>query len=233
MYGPAAFRKRVVRGLRKSLSRAIPHIPHGRQSFWRGQLLALALVLLALICRALIDPLLERGLYFAFLFPAILVAGIWAGTWSAITTAVVGGIATDFVWMPPRLSFTLSRTGIVQLAAFWLSSSLLVFLTAFIHSVLEELAASESRAKIIASELQHRVQNCLTVVQAIALQTLAGSNEGGKKLFIERLAAMGRAQALVGETIYWGEDRDRALDQSGLSSVRCSPFHVERTLAHA
>ena len=60
---------------------------------------------------------------------------------------------------------------------------------------------AEHQQKVLIAELHHRTRNLLTVVQAIATLTLGRG--GTIKSFSERLAALGRAQALLSQT---GED---------------------------
>jgi two-component system, chemotaxis family, CheB/CheR fusion protein len=61
------------------------------------------------------------------------------------------------------------------------------------------LMRSEERQQILIAELQHRTRNLLGIVQAIALRTL-GNGEGVADFGL-RLAALGRAQSLLGGTL--------------------------------
>jgi two-component system CheB/CheR fusion protein len=58
------------------------------------------------------------------------------------------------------------------------------------------LTRSETRQRILIAELQHRTRNLLGVVQSIARQTLDGDERSD--VFIQRLAALGRVQSLIG-----------------------------------
>lgn len=68
------------------------------------------------------------------------------------------------------------------------------------------LAASEERQRQLVSELNHRVKNSLTVIMAIAQQTLARSPspEAFKRDFFARLHAMARSHELLARE-NWGE----------------------------
>ncbi len=57
------------------------------------------------------------------------------------------------------------------------------------------LAEAEERQQVLIAELHHRTRNLLSVVQAIAALTLGKG--GTMKSFTDRLAALGRAQALL------------------------------------
>ena len=62
-----------------------------------------------------------------------------------------------------------------------------------------ERKEAELRAKLLSEEINHRVSNLLTVVQAIAARTLDGSRslEDARETLIQRLATLGRAQAAI------------------------------------
>ena len=93
--------------------------------------------------------------------------------------------------------------GLFRLISFWAVASMVIFLTTFVQTVLDVLAAAEQRAATTAREMQHRVQNALTLVQAIARQTFRTSDNlaGAQDVFSARLAALGRAQALIDEGV--------------------------------
>jgi two-component sensor histidine kinase len=190
-------------GASMPLRRLIPYLPQGKRSFWKGQAIALVAVLAALSCRTAADPFVDQGLYFTFLFPVVLVAGLFGGTWSAISTAFFGALLIAYIWIPPRYSFNVAGDGLFRLVSFWAVASMVILLTTFVHTVLDILAAAEQRAATTAREMQHRVQNALTLVQAIARQTFRTSENlaGAQDVFSARLAALGRAQALIDEGI--------------------------------
>jgi len=65
---------------------------------------------------------------------------------------------------------------------------------------IDDLRNSQSRQQVILGELQHRTRNLLALVQAIARQTLRGSDDTETLLakFNDRLRALSRVQAIVG-----------------------------------
>ena len=183
------------------LRRVIRYLPHGRRPFWKGQAVAILAVLSALACRDIADSFVDNGLYFTFLFPAVLIAGLFGGTWSGVSTAVFGALLIAYVWIPPRFSLQLSGDGNFRLIAFWSAASMVIFLTAFVHTVLDRLLVAEARAATVAREMQHRMQNTLGLVQAIARQTFRTAEDFGvaQQVFLARLDALARAQTLLGE----------------------------------
>jgi two-component sensor histidine kinase len=204
------------------LRKVIPYLPHGRRPLWKGQAIAFLAIIFALACRALADPFVDNGLYFTFLFPAVLIAGLFGGTWSGVSTAVFGALLIAYIWIPPRLSFRLSGDGDFRLIAFWSVASMVIFLTAFVHTVLDRLAAAEARATTVAREMQHRVQNTLALVQAVARQTFRTAEDLGaaQRVFAARLDALGRAQTLIADEI----DADVGID--ALIKAALSPFDI-------
>jgi two-component sensor histidine kinase len=174
----------------------------------------------ALVCRTVVDPFIDNGLYFTFLFPAVLVAGLFGGTWSGISAALFGALLVAFIWMPPRLSFHLTTDGEIRLIAFWCVASMVILLTAFVHAVLDKLAVAEERAATISREMQHRVQNSLTLVQAIARQTFRTADNLAKaqEAFAARIDALGRAQILIDEGF------DQSVAVRALMKAALTPF---------
>jgi PAS domain S-box-containing protein len=71
-----------------------------------------------------------------------------------------------------------------------------------------ERKEAEQRAKLLSEEINHRVSNLLTVVQAIVARTLdeAQSITVARETLIQRLAALGRAQAAITSRAGWRID---------------------------
>jgi two-component sensor histidine kinase len=172
----------------------------------------------------MVAPFVHEGLYFTLLFPAVLVAGLFGGVWSGVTAAAVGGLVSGYIFVPPAYSLHLAGDGWFRLLAFWTSSGLVVLLIAFIHAVLDRLAAAEDQAATVAREMRHRVQNTLTLVQAVVRQTFrtAVSLQDAREILAERLAALGRAQTLIGE----GFDKDVSVQT--LISMATDPFEADQ-----
>jgi len=71
-----------------------------------------------------------------------------------------------------------------------------------------ERKEAEQRAKLLSEEINHRVSNLLTVVQAIVARTLdeAQTITVARETLIQRLAALGRAQAAITSRAGWRID---------------------------
>jgi two-component sensor histidine kinase len=90
--------------------------------------------------------------------------------------------------------------------------------------VLDRLAVAEARAKTVASEMKHRVQNNLTLVQAIVRQTFRNSDNlaQAQKLLTARLAALARAHDLMEDFT----DQDIQLEK--LIRTALEPFDLQQ-----
>lgn len=67
------------------------------------------------------------------------------------------------------------------------------------HEALQGLKTSESRAKLLLAELQHRVRNTLAIVRSIATRTVEASRSLGdfEEHFNGRIGALARAQTIL------------------------------------
>lgn len=92
------------------------------------------------------------------------------------------------------------------------------------RDITEERRAQELR-DLLSRELSHRVKNSLSVVQAIAMQTFRGNDEGRVRTFNSRLAALGRAQDLLLQGA-WEPVPLRSIVESSLELV-CPPGRCE------
>lgn len=86
------------------------------------------------------------------------------------------------------------------------------------------LQRSADEQSILARELSHRVQNVLSVVQALAAQTDAAGRSGAeyRDAFMGRLRALAAAEALV------FDDRDERVDLRGLAEAVLEPHWADR-----
>jgi two-component sensor histidine kinase len=90
----------------------------------------------------------------------------------------------------------------------------------------------EDRLRFLLGELNHRTQNTLATVQAIAVQTLRGAaNKEVVDAFEGRILALSKAHSLLGrkhwETVSLRDVIDQILRPFGLSDRRVARFSVE------
>ena len=95
----------------------------------------------------------------------------------------------------------------------------------------------EDRLRFLLGELNHRTQNTLATVQAIAVQTLRGAaDKEVVDAFEGRILALSKAHSLLGrkhwETVSLRDVIDQILQPFGLSDRRVSRFSVEGDDVH-
>ena len=108
---------------------------------------------------------------------------------------------------------------LVILMRFALTCSLLIATVATLRRTVREQAVQERRILDLHGELQHRVANTLSIVEAMALQTLNSSgSDKFKKAFVGPLHALARANRVLGT----GETG--TCDMRGLAEKAIEPF---------
>jgi two-component system CheB/CheR fusion protein len=97
------------------------------------------------------------------------------------------------------------------------------------HHVEQALRQSEQRQRLLLSELTHRVRNVLAVIQAIARQTLRGSQS--KEDFVDqfegRLTALANAHTLLVQSEWKGADLAELAHQQLSAYAAAGRFHIE------
>jgi two-component system CheB/CheR fusion protein len=97
------------------------------------------------------------------------------------------------------------------------------------HNVEQALRQSELRQRLLLSELTHRVRNVLAVIQAIARQTLRGSQS--KEAFVDqfggRLTALANSYTLLVQSEWKGADLAELAHQQLGAYAAEDRFHIE------
>jgi two-component sensor histidine kinase len=138
---------------------------------------------------------------------ALAVVTTFVGVRSGIVTAIVGGLASWYLFFNPY-SWSLANEAWIPLAGFATIATVIIS-TAHLYrrserlsrakdvALLEERAAN---AELFAREMAHRLKNALAVVQSIAFQTIGPEvPEAGK--FAGRLKALADANELLNEHV--------------------------------
>lgn len=209
-----------VRRVARRLSRTVPV---ERVPFLQGQAIALACTLIASLLRLGLDPVLTGAPYVTF-FPAVLIASIWGGTRAGLTTLILTWSITFFVFLEPSFAQGFDRTAIWTAASFALFGGLLLLVAAMLHDLVLALRRSEEHARVLASEMEHRIENLVATATALARQTArsATSTEQHVRLFEARMAALGHARKLAIAT------PGGAADLRGLLESILEPFDTAR-----
>lgn len=196
------------------MKRSYPYLLTDSQPFWPGQAKALLCVAGATAVRAALDPAIEGGLYFTFVFPAVFVAGFWGGNRAAITAAILGGLLAGYFWIPPRYSLDVGKAGWTQLLIFASSAAVQLFVIAIVNGLVQALEIAQRQSAEMAGEMQHRSLNILALVQAIARQTFrSGGGVENQAAFEERIGALARSHQLLRDFGYDVVDLEKLLRQ--------------------
>ena len=174
--------------------------------FWKGQFAAMATVAVAMGLRWALEPVLGDDVSFTTLFPALLVSTMLAGAPGAVTTIVVGSIASLTLSSlghatpqvvrdaAPRLMVWLLVGGLVSAMALALRTTIVALRRRQV-----ELSDAKERQEVLTRELEHRGRNALTIVQALSSMTArsADSVEDYRRELSRRIVAMSGAYSLL------------------------------------
>ena len=184
------------------------------------QSIAVACVAVAALSRILATPLIGGGAPFLTFAPAILIAALITGPWGGLSALIYSSLVVDYFWLSPYWSFAPASASVGLLTMFWLFSGSLIVIAVLVRALVCTLVDSEQRARILATEMSHRMRNVLGLVQAISRQTLrtAPSPSEYQTMFEARITALGRAQDLI------ADDPENPPDLKGLLKSILEPF---------
>jgi two-component sensor histidine kinase len=161
---------------------------------------------IAAALRMAIDPYVV-GVQFITFFPAVIITTLISGFGAGLFCVVLSVAAAAFFVMPPRSSFYIDHPGeVLALMLFVLVALSNVVLVAGMRYAVEgyqklsqDLEQSEKHLHVLVGELQHRTRNLISVVGAIANQTLLTSEtfDEFKAIFQDRLGVLARVQGLL------------------------------------
>ncbi len=167
----------------------------------------------AMVLRLAIDPYVVGVQYVTF-FPAVIITTLVSGLGAGLLCLALSVGAVAFFLLPPRYSFQIaSLSDLLTTLLFVLLTFCNVFLIAGLRFAVERyhelsrkldqhevaLREREERLALMVAELQHRTRNLISVVGAIADDTLRTSEtfDEFKTSYHERLEVLGRAQGLL------------------------------------
>ena len=138
-------------------------------------------------------------LFFATYFPAVLVVAVFAGVPGAVLVTALTTVIAWWAYFPPAFEFGLfTGTQIANLATFWLSAALIIWLAQVYRQTVTTLLETQRARELLIGELNHRAGNTLAVLQAIISGTVTSDRE--RKSLIDRLQALARANRHISET---------------------------------
>jgi two-component sensor histidine kinase len=168
---------------------------------------------IALVLRLAIDPYVVGVQYVTF-FPAVIITTLVSGMAAGLVCLLLSVAAMAFFLLPPRFSFYIENLpDILTTLLFILLTFSNVILLAGMRFVIERyqelshrleqhevaLREREERLAVVVAELQHRTRNLISVVGAIADDTLRSSStfDEFRVRYHDRLDVLGRAQGLL------------------------------------
>lgn len=161
--------------------------------------IALAALLTATVIRwALAD--VAPQLTFVTYFPAILICSLLTGWRYGLACAVISGLIAENLFPAPGNTRVLDTTALAGLILFMISCAIIIATADTLRRAVRDLDHANRRAHTLNHELQHRVANMLTVVQALASQSAKGASpEAFVAAFGGRLQALAKAHELLGQ----------------------------------
>lgn len=186
-------RLRASGGMRQLFLRVLPAktLP-----FWRGQLLAVLLIVGTALVRGALGTMIgQTGVFSAFI-PAVLLAALYAGPKSAMTAIVFGSLAGALIG-----SSAVGNS--LGWAVFVPAAALVALVGSTVRAVLDEqkdrtdaLEHREKQLSTIARELDHRSRNTLAVVTFLThhASRAAGSAAEMRDRLCGHFDAMARTQ---------------------------------------
>jgi two-component system, sensor histidine kinase PdtaS len=149
------------------------HLIERSRTAWGRWLLALAIWAAALLCRWLLDPVIDAGPFLMFL-PAVALTTVLCGRWQAVVVIVLAALAGDYFWLPPPGFAMEWPTGPISLALFVLIGLFELALVDALCQASRDNAAIQGRLEsslrlheTMLRELRHRVAKQLDVVTAM------------------------------------------------------------------
>jgi two-component sensor histidine kinase len=170
-----------------------------RSLVWQAAIAA-ACILAATALRMALSPVLGSQLPYITFFPAVMVAGILGGLRSGVLTLAGSTAVAAYVFVGGQRAPTTTAEWI-GIVTFLLSSGLIVWLCDVVSRAVRDLGDANRQEHLLVLELQHRVKNTLTIIQALAAQTFNAAGDGPefKAAFTDRLIALGQAHNLLSE----------------------------------
>lgn len=167
------------------------------ESAW-APLWAFLAVTAPLLLRMAIDRWVV-GVPFLTFFPGVLIATMLLGWRWGLAVLLLSALAANFVFQPPLMAFASSPRELVGTLGFLAFGGLVLSTAESLRRSVIELEARSQREAELNLELQHRVNNNLTVIQALAQQTARQSDtpDAFYAAFSERLLAVSEANKVL------------------------------------
>ena len=184
--------------------------------------LLLACLAAPTLARWALQPVLGQSLWFATYYPAVLVATLALGWRSGLAALAAAAVLANFFFIPPQMTFGLGKLQLAAVIVFLMSGGIIVATAALLRDALHRLNLAAESQGALNRELQHRVNNNLAVVQALAAQGVRSTPEPGEfyDAFRARLIALSEAQQVLSSGDW------RACEFPALPEAALRPFMI-------
>jgi len=180
----------------------------------------------ATIARWLLAQLVPQLTYVTY-YPAVLIACLLTGWRWGSASAVLSGLVALTLFHDPNIEI-IQFHSIAGFLAFLFSASIIIVTANTLRKTLRDLERAREEAAMLNHELQHRVGNLLTVVQAMAVQSARRSKpEEFVEAFSGRLKTLSKAHNLLGR-----QDLQHC-NVAALADEACQPFCCDDNIVKA
>ncbi|WP_369062197.1 HWE histidine kinase domain-containing protein [Caulobacter sp. 73W] len=148
--------------------------------------------------RMVLAPLVS-GVPFLTFFPSLLIATVFLGWRWGVVVLVGSALTANYMFQPPLMAFSFGTQEAVSTACFAIFGALEISVADALRRSVIELEDRTEREAHLNVELQHRVNNTLTIVQGLARQTARHSDTSKTfyEAFSDRLLAVSQANQIL------------------------------------
>jgi len=167
-------------------------------------LIASAGLLASTLIRVLIGVWIPTGIPYITYFPMLLLVTLLGGLRTGVLALVGAMFAGSWFFVESTRHWPLPFTAWTGMIAFLVSGGLIVCLSHVVTTSFNTVDEARRQEQLLVLELQHRVKNTLSIVQALATQTFSGREEDAafRIAFTDRLVALGRAHNVLSDTAW-------------------------------
>ena len=172
--------------------------------------------------RAALTPLLGVEERFVSMFPAVLLASFFGGVTGGLTCLLFSVVFGSFFFVGDPRSFLVSEHEAVGLVALLASGGAVMAGTIAIRRLLQRLAEAHEAERMLARELQHRVKNNLSVVEALAAASARDTED--LNVFLERF--LDRMRSLSAAHVLLSRDEGDGAEVQEVAAAVLAPFEA-------
>jgi two-component sensor histidine kinase len=189
---------------------------------------SLAIVLVAIVARFLVDPYLPSGFPYLTFFPAVVLTGFFFGIYPALMNTVISALAAWYWFILPTESFALTPQSVTALCFYFVVIGidlglLQLLLTAYAAQVRarEALTRHLQMQQLVSSEVDHRLKNLLATIGglvALSQRHAATPQQLGSQIR-QRIQAMGHSISILRGSPHGGGADIRAVMQAATAPL--------------